>query len=98
MVQVVSREHADDVGDGLLATFLMHAVVFPQVLRQSFEHGEIAFSQHAESLERSRRITARIGKRVRPDILVKGLQGNAIIAQDKPHAPAADQFGIGQMG
>src|ERR1700733_5085367 len=98
MAQVVSREHADDVADGLLAALLMHAVVSPQVLRHSFEHGEIALSQHAEGFERSRRITPRIGKRVSPDILVKGLQGNAIVAQDKPHAPATDQFRIGQMG
>src|SRR5580700_7438817 len=47
MVQIVAGEHADNVGDRLLAALLMHAVVLPQILGQSLQHGQVVLPQDA---------------------------------------------------
>src|ERR1700674_823559 len=97
MVQIVSSKHPDDVGNRLLAALLMHAIIFPQILGQGLQHGQVGLPQHAKGFERNLGVTPRIAQGVGPDVLVKGLNGHAIAPQNEAHAPAAYQFGIRQM-
>ena len=47
VIQVVSREHADDGFDGLRASLVVHAVVLQLLRRECLEQGEICLAQHA---------------------------------------------------
>ena len=44
VVHVVAGKHAHDLANGFFASLLMHPVVFPQWLRNGFQHGQVVLT------------------------------------------------------
>src|ERR1700733_10035887 len=98
MIQVVAGEQAHQVGDGFFAALLVHAVIFPQILGDRLQQGEVTLPQHAEQFERSFGVATAVVERPRPDILIECLNGSGILTQDGTEAPGGHHFDVGKVG
>src|SRR5215472_2933345 len=50
MVQVMAGDHPHHVGHALITTFLVHAVVFPQLARRGLQQRKVGLAKHAVDL------------------------------------------------
>jgi hypothetical protein len=94
----VAGDHAQQMGDSLFAALGVHAVVVPFFFRQLLQDGDVGFAQGAEGRERCLGVALGILKCVRPEILVVGLNGDAILGDDLAETPAEDKFGVSEVG
>ena len=97
MVEVMSRVHSHNVGNRLLATFGMHTMVLPELLRHGFEQGKIAVTEDPEHSQRFSRIAIRIIESLRPDVLIERLNWRTITPQDQTNPPSTNQLRIRQV-
>ena len=76
----------------------MHAIVLPQLLRQRFEHGQVAGTQYLKEFQGFFGIAVGVVESFSPNILVVCLDRSAIVAQDVTQPPTNYDLGIRQVG
>lgn len=94
VIQIMSSEHTDNMGDAFLAALLMHSVVLPKSFRNRLQKCQVVLAQYSERFQRGLGIALQVVKSICPRILIECLQRDAILAENHSHTPSACQFGV----